>query len=82
LKVFRPGLAHSPLINLGWRSIMKIIAIEAVTFNELGLPVVFQMMIRHCQKQMTRLFHPYQPWRHYMRGPGPKCREKQGLTAI
>jgi hypothetical protein len=25
------------------------------------------------------LFDPYRPERHYMRGPGPKCREKQSL---
>lgn len=24
-----------------------------------------------------RLFERYRPERHYMRGPGPKCREKQ-----
>lgn len=61
---------------------MKIIAIEAVTFSEVHLPFIFQMMIRRWRKQMTRLIHPYQPWRHYMRGPGPKCREKHDMTAI
>jgi hypothetical protein len=31
------------------------------------------------QKQMALLFDPYRPECHYMRGPGPKCREKQDL---
>jgi hypothetical protein len=26
------------------------------------------------------LFDPYRPERHYMRGPGPKWREKHGLV--
>jgi hypothetical protein len=26
---------------------------------------------------MGRLFDPYRPEQHYMRGPGPRCREKQ-----
>jgi len=28
---------------------------------------------------LSGLFDPYRPERHYMRGPGPKCREKQSL---
>jgi hypothetical protein len=27
------------------------------------------------------IFHPYRPELHYMCGPGPKWREKQGLAA-
>jgi hypothetical protein len=27
------------------------------------------------------LFDPYRPELHYMRGPGPKCREKQARDA-
>jgi hypothetical protein len=34
-----------------------------------------------CQKQMERFLDPYRPERHYMRGPGPKCREKRDLPA-
>ena len=30
----------------------------------------------------ARLMHPYRPERHYMRGPGPKCREKQIVTLV
>ena len=29
----------------------------------------------------TSLFDPYQPERYYMRGPGPKCREKLARRA-
>jgi hypothetical protein len=30
------------------------------------------------QKQAARVFDPYQPELHYMRGPGPKWRQKYG----
>ena len=36
--------------------------------------------IRRWQGQIVRLFNPYRPERHYMRGPGPKWREKHGLS--
>ena len=26
---------------------------------------------------LTRIFNPYRPELHYMRGPGPACRAKQ-----
>jgi hypothetical protein len=29
-----------------------------------------------------RRANAYRPERHYMRGPGPKCREKLGFTSI
>lgn len=32
-------------------------------------------------RTVTRdLFDPYRPEQHYMRGPGPRCREKQNLS--
>jgi hypothetical protein len=31
---------------------------------------------------VKELFDPYHPEQHYMRGPGPKWREKQGLAAL
>lgn len=34
--------------------------------------------IRRWQGQIVRLFNPYRPERHYMRGPGPKWFEKHG----
>ena len=27
-------------------------------------------------QRLVNLVNPYRPYRHYMRGPGPKCREK------
>jgi hypothetical protein len=32
------------------------------------------------RKFMKDLLGPYRPERHYMRGPGPKWREKHGIT--
>jgi len=29
----------------------------------------------------TSLFHSYRPELHYMRGPGPKCRERDNSSA-
>ena len=28
-------------------------------------------------QRLTNLVNPYRPYKHYMRGPGPKCREKE-----
>jgi hypothetical protein len=55
---------------------MKIILIGEPT----SPATMFRIAVQRCQKQMTRLFEPYRPERHYMRGPGPKCREKHGLS--
>jgi hypothetical protein len=27
-------------------------------------------------QRLARLLNPYRPYKHYMRGPGPKCRDK------
>ena len=35
-----------------------------------------------CRSILTDLFHPYRPERHYMRGPGPKWREKNTIRHI
>ena len=32
------------------------------------------------RKFVKELCHPYRPERHYMRGPGPKWREKHGIA--
>jgi len=39
-----------------------------------------RVVIQRWQKQMARLFDRYRPELHYMRGPGPKWREKHGLS--
>jgi hypothetical protein len=58
---------------------MKIIAIGEGTSGISSPAIMFRVVALRWQKQMTRLFDPYRPERHYMRGPGPKCREKHGL---
>jgi hypothetical protein len=32
--------------------------------------------VEFCRMRIARLSNPYHPERHYMRGPGPKWREK------
>jgi len=36
--------------------------------------------VSELRKALKNLFDPYRPERHYMRGPGPKWREKHGDT--
>jgi hypothetical protein len=55
---------------------MKIIVIGETT----SPATMFRVAVQRCQKQMARLFDPYRPELHYMRGPGPKWREKHGLS--
>ena len=28
-------------------------------------------------QRLANLVNPYRPYKHYMRGPGPKCRKKE-----
>jgi hypothetical protein len=42
---------------------------------------LFRILARRWQRHAAHLSDPYQPERHYMRGPGPKWREKHGLSA-
>jgi hypothetical protein len=30
-------------------------------------------------QRLANLLNPYRPYKHYMRGPGPKCREKEAV---
>ncbi|MDC7789888.1 hypothetical protein PQJ75_17815 [Rhodoplanes sp. TEM] len=39
-------------------------------------------LLAACRSILTDLFRPYRPERHYMRGPGPKWREKNTITHI
>lgn len=58
---------------------MKSIVIGAATS---GAPVnLFRILARRWLKHAELLSDPYRPERHYMRGPGPKWREKHGLSA-
>ena len=40
------------------------------------LKLSWEHLVHRCQLQLGRWLHPYRPEKHYMRGPGPKCREK------
>ena len=57
---------------------MKIIAIGEITSNFPSPATMFQFVAQSWQKQIACLFGPYRTERHYMRGPGPKWREKHG----
>ena len=47
-----------------------------------SLPMnLFRIMARRWHRHVVYLSNPYRPERHYMRGPGPKWREKHGLPA-
>jgi hypothetical protein len=61
---------------------MKIIVIGAAGFGTPSPATTLHAVAHRWQRQVARLFDPYRPERHYMRGPGPKCREKQGLPAL
>jgi|RhiMetdeSRZDD1v2_1073273.scaffolds.fasta_scaffold289101_4 hypothetical protein len=43
---------------------------------------IFQVLVgqEHWQTLMSKLFDRYRPELHYMRGPGPRWREKHGHT--
>jgi hypothetical protein len=54
---------------------------KITVFGEATSPTaMFRVAVLRCQKQIARLFDPYRPEHHYMRGPGPKWREKHGLS--
>ena len=59
---------------------MKTIGIGAATPHTISPTALFRRAARRCRKQLARVFDPYRPELHYMRGPGPKCREKQALA--
>ncbi len=47
-----------------------------------GMPAnLFRVLARRWRAQAGHLSDPYRPERHYMRGPGPKWREKHGVSA-
>jgi hypothetical protein len=39
-------------------------------------------LVRRWRRLRASLLDPYQPERHYMRGPGPKWREKHARSAL
>ena len=60
---------------------MKIIALGAATPGTSLPATAFRIAVRHWQRHVVRLFDPYRPELHYMRGPGPARRAKRGMNA-
>ena len=61
---------------------MKTIGFEEAASGTSSPAAMLRFAMRRWRKQMTHLFDPYRPELHYMRGPGPKCREKQAHTGV
>lgn len=59
---------------------MKTIGIGNAASGTSSPATLFRIGVRRWRRQMAHLFDPYRPELHYMRGPGPKCREKQALV--
>ena len=59
---------------------MKIAVIATATSGIASPATIFRTVVHRWHRQMARLFDPYRPERHYMRGPGPKWCEKHGLS--
>jgi hypothetical protein len=59
---------------------MKITGIAEAAAATSPPAALFRISAQRWRKQMARLFDPYRPELHYLRGPGPKCREKQALS--
>ncbi|MEM7775211.1 MAG: hypothetical protein AAF732_06345 [Pseudomonadota bacterium] len=51
----------------------------ATTLQRRARPA-FQSLKKALSEVRRELFDSYHPERHYMRGPGPKCREKERGT--
>lgn len=43
---------------------------------------LFRILARHWHRHASHFSDPYRPERHYMRGPGPKWREKHSEDAL
>ena len=59
---------------------MKIVVIGAATSGTSSSATMLRIAAQRWQKRIARLFDPYRPELHYMRGPGQKWREKHGLS--
>ncbi len=59
---------------------MKIVEIGRARSSTTWPATMLNAAAQRWQRQFVRLFDPYRPECHYMRGPGPKCREKYGLS--
>ena len=59
--------------------LVPVVPSDAVALALRLLPVA--AVAELCRRLARDLFDPYRPERHYMRGPGPKWREKHGAGA-
>lgn len=59
---------------------MKPIVIGGSASGTMSSAALFHTVAQRWQKRTARLFAPYRPEMHYMRGPGPKSRPKHGLS--
>jgi hypothetical protein len=64
------------ILSAGDRSTMFRVLTLIISFRVPTLPMFHGDL---WQGVKNGLFDPYRPERHYMRGPGPKWREKYGL---
>jgi len=55
--------------------------VSKALFATPALERVFGATARRCRRLTASLFDPYRPELHYMRGPGPKWREKHAQDA-
>lgn len=47
-----------------------------------SLFIVPKLALNASRPFFTRIFNPYRPELHYMRGPGPACRAKQAALSL
>lgn len=59
---------------------MQIVEIGLAGSSTASPATMLHAAAQRWRREMQRLFDPYRPECHYMRGPGPKCREKYGLS--
>jgi hypothetical protein len=52
----------------------RVAALAVPTLNDIRLAALWRKLVKD-------LFDPYRPELHYMRGPGPRWREKHGIAA-
>ena len=57
---------------------MKIVDFKISRSSTPSPATMLHAAAQRWQREIVRLFDPYRPECHYMRGPGPKCREKYG----
>ena len=57
-------------------SILAELALIGASVSESGHRLFAAIRVR-----LQDVFDPYRPELYYMRGPGPRCREKWGVTA-